>query len=122
MTMLPLTIDPDRDVFEFVCAVPVQTRVSAREEMLAPQGRSEPAWNGAAFRRRLLQWVAAQVAATACLTTCVAYAMAPAALKPLPEPMNYALRLSGTSAPLDPLPASLNDGFRLRPSFLDASE
>jgi hypothetical protein len=122
MTILPLTIDPDRDVFEFAAAPLVRTRGSQCEEFLAPQGRSEPAWNGAAFRRRLLQWAAAQVAATACLTTCVAYAMAPAALKPLPEPMNYALRLSGTSAPLDPLPASLNDGFRLRLSFLDAGE
>ncbi|KAB1073350.1 hypothetical protein [Methylobacterium planeticum] len=122
MTMLLHTIDPVRDVFEFSTGPQEQVAASADAAILPGQERSDPMWSGRAFRRRLLHWAAAQVAATACLTTCVAYAMAPAALKPLPEPLTYALRLSGESAPPAPLPASLNDGFRLRLSFVDAGE
>ncbi|WP_336489240.1 hypothetical protein [Methylobacterium nigriterrae] len=73
-------------------------------------------------RRRLLRWFAAQIAASAWLTTCVAYAMAPATLKPLPDDMTYALRFSRADEAPHPLPASLQDGFRLRLSFVDGAE
>ncbi|MDR7040228.1 hypothetical protein J2X36_005010 [Methylobacterium sp. BE186] len=112
MSDLPLSVDLAGDTFVFAAsAAPV------RAAFLPPAPE--------AVRRRqpgrwLIWLIGSQIAASACLTTYVAYAMAPAIQRPLPDLATYALRLGAESSA--PLPAAVHDGFRLRLSFHDATD
>ena len=113
MSELPLTVDLAGDAFVFPAARSAPA-VPARAPLPRPGAEGAP-HPGAG--RWLLRLVGLQIAASACLTTFVAYAMAPA-LARLPEPSDYGLRLGGTPA----LPASVQDGFHLRLSRDEAGE
>ncbi|AWN42402.1 hypothetical protein [Methylobacterium durans] len=116
MSDLPLTVDLAGDAFIFPAASATVATVLRPAPMPRPP---EPA-RGRKPGRWLLWLIGVQIAASVCLTTYVAYAMAPALARPLPEAAIYALRLGAETS--EPLPAALNDGFRLRLSFHEAAE
>ena len=62
---------------------------------------------------RLLPWIGAQAAAAAIMAACVAQAMPQMPARLAVSGFDYALRL-GDEIAVAPLPAGLDDGFRLR--------
>lgn len=121
MDHLPLPFHQDHAVFDF-SGLPQ----SPGARGLAVAGRAaepDPAPDAFAAKpvlRRLLPWIAIQVAAAIGLGTCLAQAMAPVAPKPMPaDDMTFALRLGEASAVLGPVPSAIRDGFQLRFSAND---
>ena len=111
-----LPISFDQAVFDFsgLPLSPLNASVAGygRDRLQEP---AQEAFDLAPVVRKLMPWIVAQVVAAIGLGTCLAQAMSPsAAPSAMADHTSFALRLSNSPEMLAPLPASLQDGFRLR--------
>lgn len=105
----------DEDLFDFSQAAPARSHPSVREIRLlaVPVAHEPPPGAMETLLPKLLPWIGAQAAAAVMLAACVAQAMPQTAPKPETAGLDFALRLGEGAVP-SPLPAGLDDGFRLR--------
>lgn len=113
MTAFPETI-PHEDLFYFTSAPSAR----APRERLPDAAAQDAAVKQVAVKepavlKALMPWIGAQAAAAAMLAACVAQAMPQVAARAEPAGLDFALRL-GEETAVSPLPAALDDGFRLR--------